>query len=85
MAEAARARTLKYFSSDDITDELVKFYSRYVPVGPEAGDQRSEDRGQRPEVGGQRAEDRGQRAEGRGQRTEVGNREINVSSQSCPI
>jgi len=32
MAEAARARTLKYFSSDDITDELVKFYSRYVPV-----------------------------------------------------
>jgi len=57
MANAAKSRTLESFSSKDITGELVKFYSEYVPVGPEV----------------------------RGQRAEVGNREINVSSQSCPI
>ena len=32
MAAAARSRTLESFSSDDITDELLKFYSEYVPV-----------------------------------------------------
>ena len=32
MAAAAMSRTLEMFSRDDITGELVKFYSRYVPV-----------------------------------------------------
>ena len=42
MAEAAMARTLKYFSREKITDELIEFFLRYVPVGPEVGGQRSE-------------------------------------------
>ena len=32
MAEAAKARTLKYFSREKITNELVEFFLRYVPV-----------------------------------------------------
>ena len=32
MAEAAMARTLKYFSRERITNELIEFFSRYVPV-----------------------------------------------------
>ena len=32
MAVAAELRTMVFFSRDDITEELVKFYSRYVPV-----------------------------------------------------
>ena len=32
MAEAAMARTLKYFSRESITNELIEFFSRYVPV-----------------------------------------------------
>ena len=32
MANAAKSRTLESFSSKDITGELVKFYSEYVPV-----------------------------------------------------
>ena len=32
MANAAKLRTLESFSSENITAELVKFYSMYVPV-----------------------------------------------------